>query len=369
MKVKVGVIGTGAIGIEHINRINHKTQGAFVTAVSDINVEAASKIAEEIGAQFFKTGEELIASEEVEVVVVTSWDPTHEKYVLEAIKHGKYVFCEKPLAMDAAGCRRIVDAEVAYGKKLVQVGFMRRYDRGYIELKEAIESKQYGEALMLHCAHRNPSADENYKTPMAISNTAIHEIDVLRWLLDEDYASVQMILPKKTSHTHADLHDPQLLIFQTKSGVTIDLEIFVNCRFGYDIKCDVVFETAEVGMTDPTKVKLLFDTGHLVFSGEDPIAIYQRYQDRIKHIHFKDIRQQMAEEVRTEEDSFLKAVKKGVFTVPGDGMIDFKPIWSAIEESGYKGWIVVEAEQDPAKANPFEYAVKARNYIRKVADL
>ena len=256
MKVKVGVIGTGAIGIEHINRINHKTQGAFVTAVSDINVEAASKIAEEIGAQFFKTGEELIASEEVEVVVVTSWDPTHEKYVLEAIKHGKYVFCEKPLAMDAAGCRRIVDAEVAYGKKLVQVGFMRRYDRGYIELKEAIESKQYGEALMLHCAHRNPSADENYKTPMAISNTAIHEIDVLRWLLDEDYASVQMILPKKTSHTHADLRDPQLLIFQTKSGVTIDLEIFVNCRFGYDIKCDVVFETAEVGMTDPAYTKI-----------------------------------------------------------------------------------------------------------------
>ena len=75
--------------------------------------------------------------------------------MLEAIKHGKYVFCEKPLAMDAAGCRRIVDAEVAYGKKLVQVGFMRRYDRGYIELKEAIESKQYGEALMMHCAHRN----------------------------------------------------------------------------------------------------------------------------------------------------------------------------------------------------------------------
>lgn len=198
----------------------------------------------------------MIASEDVDVVVVTSWDPTHEQYVLEAIKHGKYVFCEKPLAMDAAGCRRIVDAEVAYGKKLVQVGFMRRYDRGYIELKEAIESKQYGEALMMHCAHRNPSADENYTTPMAISNTAIHEIDVLRWLLNEDYESVQMILPKKTSNSHADLHDPQLLIFQTKSGVTIDLEIFVNCRFGYDIKCDVVFETAEVGMTDPAYTRI-----------------------------------------------------------------------------------------------------------------
>lgn len=251
MSVKVGVIGTGAIGVEHINRINHKTQDANVTAVSDVNVEIGSKIAQQIGATFFKTGEELIASDDVDVVVVTSWDPTHEKYVLEAIKRGKYVFCEKPLAMDAEGCRRIVDAEVAYGKKLVQVGFMRRYDRGYIGLKKAIESKEYGEALMLHCAHRNPSADEQYTTPMAISNTAIHEIDVLRWLLEEDYASVQMILPKKTNNAHDGLHDPQLLIFQTKSGVTIDLEIFVNCRFGYDIKCDVVFETAEVGMTDP----------------------------------------------------------------------------------------------------------------------
>ena len=208
MRVKVGVIGTGAIGIEHIDRINQKTQGAYVTAVSDINVKAAKEVAKRVDAKFFETGEALIASEDVDVVVVTSWDPTHEQYVLEAIKHGKYVFCEKPLAMDAAGCRRIVDAEVAYGKKLVQVGFMRRYDRGYIELKEAIESKQYGEALMMHCAHRNPSADENYTTPMAISNTAIHEIDVLRWLLNEDYESVQMILPKKTTHLFHQIGRP-----------------------------------------------------------------------------------------------------------------------------------------------------------------
>ena len=115
MKVKVGVIGTGAIGIEHINRINHKTQGAFVTAVSDINVEAASKIAEEIGAQFFKTGEELIASEEVEVVVVTS-GPNTRKICLGSNQAWKIRILRKPLAMDAAGCRRIVDAEVAYGK-------------------------------------------------------------------------------------------------------------------------------------------------------------------------------------------------------------------------------------------------------------
>lgn len=125
--------------------------------------------------------------------------------------------------------------------------------------------------------------------------------------------------------------------------------------------------TAEIDrlmtMTDPDKVSLLFDTGHLVLSGEDPLIIYNRYQDRIKHIHFKDVRQQQADEEHRDHLSFLAGVKNGMFTVPGDGMIDFKPIWEAIQESGYDGWIIVEAEQDPAKANPFEYALKAKKYL------
>lgn len=115
--------------------------------------------------------------------------------------------------------------------------------------------------------------------------------------------------------------------------------------------------------TSPEKVSLLFDTGHLVFSGENPLAIFKKYQSRIKHIHFKDIRKEVEKKVKELNDSFLTGVKKGVFTVPGDGMIDFKPIMDAIIESGYEGWIVVEAEQDPVKANPFEYALKARIYI------
>ena len=118
--------------------------------------------------------------------------------------------------------------------------------------------------------------------------------------------------------------------------------------------------------TSPEKVSLLFDTGHLVFSGEDPIEIYRKYQSRIKHVHFKDIRETVAKEVKENQDSFLTGVKKGVFTVPGDGIIDFAPIMKAITESGYKGWIVVEAEQDPAKANPFEYALKGRKYIEQL---
>lgn len=121
--------------------------------------------------------------------------------------------------------------------------------------------------------------------------------------------------------------------------------------------------------TNPEKVSLLFDTGHLVFSGEDPIQVYQTHKERIFHIHFKDIRETEMKRVKEDKMSFLSGVKEGVFTVPGDGMIDFAPIWEAIETSGYSGWIVVEAEQDPAKANPFIYAKKAREYIKNVTKI
>lgn len=121
--------------------------------------------------------------------------------------------------------------------------------------------------------------------------------------------------------------------------------------------------------TEPEKVSLLFDTGHLVFSGEDPIYIYKKHHQRIIHIHFKDIREAKMEEVKSQSRSFLAGVKEGVFTVPGDGMIDFAPIWEMIKKYDYQGWIVVEAEQDPAKANPFLYAIKARKYINEISNL
>lgn len=121
--------------------------------------------------------------------------------------------------------------------------------------------------------------------------------------------------------------------------------------------------------SDPDRVSLLLDTGHLFFSGEDPLEIYKKYSSRIRHIHFKDIRAEELEAVKSQNRSFLSAVKHGTFTVPGDGIIDFNPIWNEIKSSGYSGWIIVEAEQDPAKANPFKYAIKARKYIREITGL
>ncbi|MGG1678182.1 myo-inosose-2 dehydratase [Neobacillus sp. NRS-1170] len=121
--------------------------------------------------------------------------------------------------------------------------------------------------------------------------------------------------------------------------------------------------------TDPEKVALLYDTGHLAFSGEDHLHVLNKYIDRIHHVHLKDVRMDVAIKVREGDLSFLQAVKDGVFTVPGDGVIDFKPVFEVLEAAGYKGWFVVEAEQDPSVANPFEYALKARQYIRETSGL
>jgi inosose dehydratase len=116
--------------------------------------------------------------------------------------------------------------------------------------------------------------------------------------------------------------------------------------------------------THPDKVSLLYDTGHLYFSGEDPLAVLQRHSERIRHVHLKDVRGPVLERLRNEGWSFLRGVKEGVFTVPGDGTIEFAPIFKVLADVAYTGWWVVEAEQDPAQANPLEYAQKAREYIR-----
>ena len=121
--------------------------------------------------------------------------------------------------------------------------------------------------------------------------------------------------------------------------------------------------------TDPERVSLLLDTGHIAFAGGDPVEMIEKFGPRIKHVHFKDLRAEVDEAVETEQLSFLQAVKRGVFTVPGDGRIDFVPIIEALNEIDYRGWIVVEAEQDPALAPPLEYARKARAYIKEKAGL
>ncbi|WP_343550328.1 Gfo/Idh/MocA family oxidoreductase [Pantoea sp.] len=257
MTLNIGVIGTGAIGREHIRRCSKVLQHSRVVALNDINRANCEQIINDLGiqAEIYDNAHDLINAPEVQAILVTSWGPTHEEFVLAAINAGKAVFCEKPLAVTAQGCMNIVQAEIAAGKKLVQVGFMRPYDSGYRALKAVIDNGEIGEPLMLHCAHRNPEVGDSYTTDMAITDTLIHELDVLRWLLQDDYVSAQVIYPRKTRKASSHLKDPQIVLLETAKGVRIDVEIFVNCAYGYDIQCQVVGETGIANLPEPMSVQ------------------------------------------------------------------------------------------------------------------
>jgi myo-inositol 2-dehydrogenase/D-chiro-inositol 1-dehydrogenase len=261
MTVRIGVIGTGAIGRDHARRITRTLSGGRITAVADVDPRSASDTIEALGldARALPTGQDLIAAPDVDAVVVTSWGPTHEEFVLAAIAAGKPVFCEKPLATTAEGALNIVKAETALGSRLVQVGFMRRYDAGYRALKAAVDDGTIGAPLIVHCAHRNPTVPESYTTDMAIHDTFIHEIDVLRWLLADDYATAQVAYPRRSSNAFPHLADPQIVLMETVRGVRIDAEIFVNCRYGYDIQCEIVGETGIARLPEPASVVLRKD--------------------------------------------------------------------------------------------------------------
>ncbi|MHB9755613.1 Gfo/Idh/MocA family protein [Streptomyces sp. BYX5S] len=252
--VRIGVIGAGWIGMEHIRRLTDVVSGARVTAVTDIDAERAAEAARYPGARVCADGASLIASDDVDAVLVTSWGPTHAEHVLNAIAARKPVFCEKPLATTAEDCLKIVEAERAHGARLVQVGFMRRFDQGYRQMKEVIDAGRIGTPLMVHCAHRNASSVAAYTSDMAALDTAVHEIDVLRWLLADEFVSAQVITPRSTTKKPAHLTDPQFMLFETAKGVRVDLEVFVNCRYGYDIQCEAVGEDGLVRLPDPAAV-------------------------------------------------------------------------------------------------------------------
>ena len=197
MELKICVVGCGMIGREHIERIQNRIKGASVVAVCDVFEAGAKKGAEiaGLGTKVYTDFNEAINDPDVNAVVVTTPGAFHKDPVIAAIKAGKPVFSEKPLANTAADCKAVVDAEMASGKHLVQVGFMRRYDRGYNQLKALLDEGKFGAPLVVKCTHRADGVADDYTTAMAVTDTAIHEIDVLPWLVNDEWDEVQCIMP------------------------------------------------------------------------------------------------------------------------------------------------------------------------------
>ncbi len=256
--LKVGIIGVGAMGTEHFLRLMNKITGATVTAVSDVNEERAKKvIAPYEGVRFIADPIALINDKDVDAVVIVSADSTHEEFCLEALRLKKYIFCEKPLSASAAGARKVVDAEMAGGKRLIQLGFNRRFDPAYKELKELVVSGKLGAPLVAHCAHRNANYPEAFDDVVAVTGTAIHEIDTMSWLVGDYFTKAQVIFPKTSRHSkNKNLHDPQIVILTTSSGMVVNCEIWVNCQYAYDIRCEVLCEDGTATLPRHARVEV-----------------------------------------------------------------------------------------------------------------
>jgi myo-inositol 2-dehydrogenase/D-chiro-inositol 1-dehydrogenase len=274
MTVNVGVIGTGMIGQDHIRRLTKVLAGSAVVAVADVDVARAQSVAEGIpGARAHATGQDLIRDRGVDAVVVTSWGPTHEEYVLACIEAGKPVFCEKPLATTQEACLRILEAEMAFGRRLVQVGFMRRYDAGYRAMKETLDGGAIGAPLIFHSAHRNPSVPSHYTADMAINDTAVHDIDVTRWLLADEVVATQVLKPRRNKAA-GDLQDPLVILLEMRNGALVDIEVSVTIAYGYDIRGEVVGETGTVELAESSPVVVKREG---MFGGRVPVDWRERF--------------------------------------------------------------------------------------------
>jgi myo-inositol 2-dehydrogenase/D-chiro-inositol 1-dehydrogenase len=247
MDLRIGIIGAGIMGGDHALTLARSVKGAAVTAISDTDGVRAAAVAAASGADHVQgEARELITDPAVDAVLIASPDPTHEALVLACLEAGKPVLCEKPLAPTVEGCLRIVAAETALGRRLVQVGFMRRFDHGYLAMRGALAAGRLGAPVMLHCVHRNASVPPSFDSGMLISNSAVHEFDIARFLLDDEFASATIF--RREEPGAGGLADPQFIVLKTRRGILVDVEVFVNARYGYDVRAELVCENGAIAL-------------------------------------------------------------------------------------------------------------------------
>ena len=257
MTLRVGVIGTGNIGADHVRRLSRQVSGAQVTGVFDVATQRAQDVARDVGAVAHPGWSGLVDAEDVDAVVIASPGPLHAEQVLACIDAGKPVLCEKPLATTGEDALKVIEAEVALGRRLVQVGFMRRYDRAYRVVKAAMDDGSIGEPLLAHMVHRNASVPDTFTSDMSMTDSVIHEIDTIRWLFDQEIVATTVVASKPSPLAAARLRDPQLVLFELTDGAVVNVEVFVNCRYGYDVRCEVVGSEGTVSMDNPSTNALL----------------------------------------------------------------------------------------------------------------
>ncbi|WP_413450346.1 Gfo/Idh/MocA family oxidoreductase [Georgenia phoenicis] len=246
----VGVIGLGAMGADHVAALSEHVPDARVVAVHDAATHRAQEVATSVGARVAGSAEELIA--DVDAVVIASPDHTHAPLTLACLAAGKPVLCEKPLGVSVAETAAVLAAEEAAGRRLVTVGFMRRFDPGYLELREAVLGGLVGDPVLVHCVHRNAAPHPQATTDGVVGNSMIHELDILPWLVGLPVTGIEVRSPRAEG-----LREPQLAVVELGGGrVLATVEVFLSAQYGYDVRCEVVGTQGALSLCPPARLGL-----------------------------------------------------------------------------------------------------------------
>lgn len=304
--LRIGVVGAGMMGADHISRITNRISGATVAAVIEPDAgRAAAAAGNAPGARTFTDIEQALDANLLDAVLVATPGQFHEPVLLPVLQAGLPVLCEKPLTQEPEASRRVLEAEQRLQRPLIQVGFMRRFDREYEQLRRLIESQDAGELMMLRCVHRNPSVPETYTQNMLITDSVVHEFDVAPWLAGSDVKSVEVKFPRRNSHSPERLKEPILVLIELDNGVLVDVEMNVSIRFGYQVATEAVFEKGAARIGQPSGM--------------------ERWQDeRVSRREHASFTTRFADAYDTEIQRWVNAVKNG-------SMIDGPNAWD-----GYK---------------------------------
>lgn len=251
--LRVGVVGAGQMGADHIRRITRTISGATVSAIVEPDAgRAQAAAAAAPGAEAFASVEDALAADALDAVIIATPGPFHEPVLVPALAAGLPILCEKPLTPDSASSLRILELEQKLDRPHIQLGFMRRFDDEYRALRELITRGDAGELLMLRGVHRNPSVLEDYTQSMLITDSVVHEFDVMPWLAGSPVRSVEVKYPRRNDRAPERLREPILVLIELQNGVLVDVEMNVSVRFGYQVGTEAVFQSGVARIGQPS---------------------------------------------------------------------------------------------------------------------
>jgi myo-inositol 2-dehydrogenase/D-chiro-inositol 1-dehydrogenase len=289
--ISIGVIGTGGMGTRHAMNLHWHVAGARVAAVYDLDSARAGQTAAACGdAQVFHDPMQLIQDSGIDAVVIASPDSTHAEFVRACLQHHKAVLCEKPLATTTEAALGIVEAEQAAGRRLIALGFMRRFDPQHVAVKQVVESKVIGRPILFKGASRNPMIPPHLPVDVIITNSVVHDLDSARWLLGQEIQEVY-VRGVRTRPSFSDQTLDLLLIHMSLSGPCLaTVEASLAVEYGYEITAEIVGELGTTETMQPDTASVRFQQQRRLPVPQDWLVRFQaayvaELQDWVRSLH------------------------------------------------------------------------------------